>query len=116
MPRHILCKPLYQVEKYRFLAFWEIASPAGGEVGMMGDYPCFKATYAHEELVEHFLLSPGERAVVETCYGAVHRHGVAVLLKAVQYLGYFPDDLQQVPEVVRIFMAHQLQLLWGFPQ
>jgi TnpA family transposase len=79
---------------------------------MRGDYPCFKATYVHEELVEHFLLSPGERAVVETCYGAVHRHGVAVLLKAVQYLGYFPDDLQQVPEVVRLFMAHQLQLLW----
>jgi TnpA family transposase len=79
---------------------------------MKGDYPRFKATYTHEELVEHFLLTPAERAIVDTCYGDVHRHGVAVLLKAVQYLGYFPEDLRQVPEPVRTFMAHQLQLLW----
>jgi TnpA family transposase len=79
---------------------------------MTGDYPRFKATYTYEELVEHFLLSPADHAVIETCYGDANRHGVAVLLKAVQYLGYFPDDLQQVPEAVRTFIAHQLQLLW----
>ena len=79
---------------------------------MTGDYPRFQATYTHEALVEHFLLSPAERAVVDTCYGDVHRHGVAVLLKAIQYLGYFPDDFGQVPEAVRTFIAHQLQLLW----
>jgi TnpA family transposase len=79
---------------------------------MTGDYPSFSATYTHEELVEHFLLSPAERALVETCRGDVNRHGMAVLLKTVQYLGYFPDHLQQVPEVVRTFLAHQLQLLW----
>ena len=64
---------------------------------MKGDYPCFKATYVHEELVEHFLLSPADRAVVETCHGETNRHSVAVLLKTVQYLGYFPEDLQHVP-------------------
>jgi hypothetical protein len=79
---------------------------------MPGDYPRFKASYAHEELVEHFLLSSAEHALVDTCRGDVNRHGVAVLLKAVQYPGYFPDDLQQVPEAVRTFIAHQLQLLW----
>jgi hypothetical protein len=79
---------------------------------MKGDYPRFKATYTPEELVEHFLLTPAARAIVDTCYGDVHRHGVAVLLKAVHYLGYFPEDLWQVPEPVRTFMAHQLQLLW----
>jgi hypothetical protein len=31
---------------------------------MTGDYPCFKASYAHEELVEHFLLSPAEHTLV----------------------------------------------------
>jgi len=77
---------------------------------MQGDYPCFKTTYTHEELVEHFLLSPVERAVVETCREDANRHGVAVLLKAVQYLGYFPHEFQHVPEVVRTFIAHQLQL------
>jgi TnpA family transposase len=83
---------------------------------MRGDYPYFKATYAHEELVEHFLLSPAERALLDTCRGDVNRHGMAVLLKAVQYLGYFPDDLQQVPEAVRTFIAHQLQLLWDLTE
>jgi hypothetical protein len=81
---------------------------------MQGDYPHFKTTYGHEELVEHFLLNSTERALVDTCYRDVHRHGMAVLLKAVQYLGYFPHDLQQVPEVVRTFIAHQLQLLWDY--
>jgi TnpA family transposase len=79
---------------------------------MKGDYPRFNATYTHDELVEHFLLTPAERAVVDTCYGEVNRHGVAVLLKAVQYLGYFPSPLSQVPAAVRTFIAHQLQLLW----
>lgn len=71
-----------------------------------------KASYTHEELVEHFLLNPAEHTLVETYRGDVNRHGVAVLLKAVQYLGYFPDNLQQVPEAIRTFIAHQLQLLW----
>ena len=79
---------------------------------MTGDYPRFQATYTPEALVEHFLVSPAERAVVDTCSGDVHRHGVAVWLKAVQYLGYFPDDFGQVPEAVRTCIAHQLQLLW----
>ncbi len=47
---------------------------------MKGDYPCFKATYHHDELVEHFLLTPVERALVDTCYGDANRYGVAVLL------------------------------------
>jgi len=37
---------------------------------------------------------------------------MAVLLKAVQYLGYFPDDFRHVPQDVKTFIAHQLHLLW----
>jgi hypothetical protein len=37
----------------------------------------------------------------------VNRQGVAVLLKAVQYLGDFPSDLRQVPEAVRALIARQ---------
>lgn len=59
---------------------------------MQGDYPRFKTTYTHDELVEHFLLSPAERTLIDTCYGDANRHGVAVLLKTVQHLGYFPDE------------------------
>jgi Domain of unknown function (DUF4158) len=79
---------------------------------MKGDYPDFKVTYTHDELVEHFLLSPAERAVVDTCHGEVNCHGMAVLLKAVPYLGYVPNSLAQGPEAVRTFIAHQIGLLW----
>jgi hypothetical protein len=65
------------------------------EVSMTGDYPSLKATYAHEELVEHFLLSPAKRTLLDTCHGDVNRHGIAVLLKAAQYLDYFPNDFQR---------------------
>jgi hypothetical protein len=34
---------------------------------MKGDYPRFRVTYTHEELVEHFLLQPDER-------GRAHSH------------------------------------------
>src|SRR5262249_55519194 len=97
--------------KVPVLGFWEIAVHGCGEVGMAGDDPRFKASYTHEELVEHFLLSPAEQALIATCRGLANRHGAAVLLKVVQYLGYFPADHRQVPETVRTFMAHQLQLL-----
>ena len=66
---------------------------------MKGDYPGFKVTYTDEELAEHFLLTPAERTLVETCRGDVNRHSVAVLLKAVQYLGYFPEELSQAAPV-----------------
>jgi Domain of unknown function (DUF4158) len=79
---------------------------------MKGDYPRFKATYTHDELVEHFLLSPADHAMVETCYGDANRHSVAALLKSLHYLGYFPSDFQEVPPEVRTFIAQQLQLLW----
>jgi hypothetical protein len=85
---------------FRCARFWEIGPANCQEVGMQGDYPCFNATYIHEELVEHFLLTPADRAVVNTCRGEANRHGVAVLLKSVQYLGYFPDSLGQAPEAV----------------
>jgi hypothetical protein len=79
---------------------------------MTGDYPRFTATYAQEDLVEHFLLTPAERTLIDTCRGEVHRHAVAVLLKAGSYLGYCPDDLRQVPSATKTFLAHQLGLLW----
>jgi len=64
---------------------------------MKGDYPHFRALYAHEELVEHFLLAPHERLLISQLRGDVNRHGAAVLLKSLSYLGYFPDNLDCVP-------------------
>jgi hypothetical protein len=63
-----------------------MTSQGCGEVDMTGDYSRFKASYTHEELVEHVLLSPAEHALVATCRGDVNRQVVAVLLKTVQSL------------------------------
>jgi len=77
-----------------------------------GDYPRFHAAYAHEELVIHFLLTPHDIEVIDRVRGDVNRQGVALLLKSLSHLGYFPADMSAVPQEVRDFLAHQLTLLW----
>ena len=49
---------------------------------MKGDYPRFRASYTHEELVEHFLLTSPEHELIAQCRGDVNRHGTAILLKS----------------------------------
>lgn len=84
---------------------------------MSGAYPQFKTSYAHEELVEHFLLTPADlQLVVLTCRGEANRCGMALLLKALTHLGYVPDSLDCVPHEVRSFIAGQLGLLWDFSE
>src|SRR5262245_12415434 len=77
--------PLIDGYKYWFSRFWEMAAQGCGGVGMTGDYPCFNASYTHEELVEHCLLSPADHALVAPCRGAVNRQAVAVWLKTGPY-------------------------------
>lgn len=81
---------------------------------MSGAYPHFKSCYTHEELVEHFLLTPAELQLVFTCRGDANRCGMALLLKALVYLGYVPEKLNSIPGEVRSFIAGQLGLLWDF--
>ena len=84
---------------------------------MSGAYPQFKTSYAHEELVEHFLLTPADlQLVVLTCRGEANRCGMALLLKALTHLGYVPDSLDGVPPEVRSYIAGQLGLLWDFSE
>ena len=83
---------------------------------MSSAYPDFKPSYTHEELVEHFLLTPADLQFVWTCRGEANQCGMAMLLKALTYLGYVPDSLDSVPHDVRSFIAGQLGLLWDFSQ
>ena len=41
---------------------------------------------------------------------------MALLLKALTYLGFVPDSLDGVPHEVRSFIAGQLGLLWDFSE
>jgi hypothetical protein len=83
---------------------------------MSGAYPHFKTSYTHEELVEHFLLTPADLQLVFTCRGEANLCGMGLLLKALTYLGYVPDSLDCVPHDVRSFIAGQLGLLWDLSQ
>jgi len=77
---------------------------------MKGDYPRFQKSYSHEELIEHFLLNEAEKEFLTQFRGDPHCHGVAILLKSLQYLGYFPHGLSEIPTDVRLFIAKQLNL------
>jgi len=84
-----------------------------GEVSPVGKaYPQFHSSYSHEELVEHFLLTPAELHFVLTFRGEPNRCGVALLLKVLPYLGYVPEKLGDIPQEVRAFITGQLGLLW----
>lgn len=74
---------------------------------MKGDYPYFKDIYTHEQLVEHFFLSLSEKMFVEECRDDANRMGFALLLKSLQHLGYFPEQPENIPIIVRIFIARQ---------
>ena len=78
---------------------------------MNGQYPRFKNSYFYEELTEHFLLTATELEFVRSCRGNANRQGMAILLKGLEYLGYFPENLQQVPPSIRSFVGKQLGLL-----
>src|SRR5262245_40070866 len=64
---------------------------------MSGTYPHCNSSYTHEELVEHFLLTPADLQLIWTCRGEANRCGMALLLRALTYLGYVPDSLDSVP-------------------
>ena len=73
---------------------------------MVKAYPQLRSSYSHEEMVEHFLLTPAELQLVLTCRGDANRCGMALLLKTISHLGYVPDPMPQIPEEV----AHSLPL------
>lgn len=68
---------------------------------MNGQYQRFKNFHFYEELTEHFLLTATELEIVRSCRGNAHRQGMAILLKGLEYLGYFPENLQQVTNPFR---------------
>jgi hypothetical protein len=49
---------------------------------MSGAYPQFQSSYSHEELVEHFLLTPADLQLVLACRGEANRCDMALLMKA----------------------------------
>jgi hypothetical protein len=70
---------------------------------MKNPYPRFSDHYEEDELIEHFWMTADELQFVETFRSEVNRQAVAVLLKSLDYLGYFPTGFDEIPEQVKRF-------------
>ena len=68
---------------------------------MKGDHPQFQKNYSYEELIEHFMLDETEQEFIAQFRGEDKKHGAAILLKSLQYLGYFPREASGIPVEVR---------------
>lgn len=73
-----------------------------------GDAPCLpcNATSGHDAWVEPCLVGPADRTLVETWCAEAHRHGVAVVLKAVQSLDQ-RGAWKQEPTVLKKSLCHK---------
>ncbi|MGM0867507.1 MAG: DUF4158 domain-containing protein [Bacillota bacterium] len=68
-----------------------------------------KYQWTEEELVEHFILLPPERQLVDKKRNST-RLGFAVLFKYFQQKARFPTDPSMIPLPVIEFIAKQLQI------
>lgn len=70
--------------------------------------PELKQQWTEEELIEHFILLPPEKQLVET-KNLETRLGFAILFKYFQQEARFPKSAEDVPSSVVKFIAKQLQ-------
>ena len=63
-----------------------------------------------DDLDRYFWLSDDDRQAMHTLRGAHNQLGFGLQIGCLRYLGFFPDDLQQIPAVVVDYVAGQLQL------
>lgn len=59
---------------------------------MTGDYPQFAKSYAHEQLVEYFLVSEADQQFIAQFRGNINRTSVTILLKSLQYTSFSVSD------------------------
>jgi len=65
----------------------------------------FPQEISHEELNSFFLLSSADYQEIDAIRGDHNRLGFALQLGCLRYLGFFPDDLLQIPQGVVQYVA-----------
>ena len=63
-----------------------------------------------DELDKFFWLCDDDRQAMQLLRGAHNQLGFGLQVGCLRYLGFFPEDLQQIPAVVVEYVAGQLQL------
>ena len=70
-----------------------------------------KRQWTHEELLEHWMLSPNELDLIGDSKTDHNLLGFAILLKYFQFEGRFPSQKQDVPPTVIVHQAQQLGVI-----
>jgi TnpA family transposase len=70
----------------------------------------FPAEIETDELDRFFWLCDDDRRAMQPLRGAHNQLGFGLQIGCLRYLGFFPEDLQQVPSMVVEYVAEQLQL------
>ena len=68
----------------------------------------FPSIINENDVIAHFLLTPDDLNQVQRNRDNTQRLGFALLLCALRYLGFFPNDLDSAPENVVLYLAEQL--------
>ena len=71
----------------------------------------FPEEITREELNSFFWLSPDDRQAISLIRGEYNRLGFALQLGCLKYLGFFPENLLQIPQVVAQYVAQQLEVV-----
>ena len=76
----------------------------------------FPEEIPQQDLQDFFWLSKDDHQKVDGLLEAHNRLGFALQLCCLRYLGFFPSNVMELPQVVVQFVAHQLQIdAAGFP-
>ena len=68
----------------------------------------FPNTIDESDLITHFLLTPDDLEQVQLNRTNTQRMGFTVLLCGLRYLGFFPNEMDSVPDNVVAYLAEQL--------
>ncbi|MGH2412466.1 MAG: DUF4158 domain-containing protein [Microcystaceae cyanobacterium] len=69
----------------------------------------FPSTLPESDLIQYFTLTADDRVQIDRQRQMHNRLGFALQLSSLSYLGFCPDDLQQVPSEIIEYLARQLQ-------
>jgi TnpA family transposase len=70
----------------------------------------FPAQVVPGDIETFFTLSRADRAQIPRTTSAANRLGFALQLGTLRFLGFCPDDLSTIPEVVAAYVARQLDV------
>jgi TnpA family transposase len=70
----------------------------------------FPSEIAAEDLDRFFFLSDSDRKAIMHLRGDPNRLGYALQICCLRFLGFFPEDLSQLPQIVVNYVAQQLEV------